>query len=96
MDLRHELVTLDGQVLTLTQKEYCLLLLMLHHAGKVVPQATLSKLLSGYVPKKRTHTVDVHIERLREKLGTYADHYIETVIGVGCVGYRFRPFLPRA
>jgi DNA-binding response OmpR family regulator len=32
--------------------------------------------------------LDKHIRGLRRKLGIYADHYLETVIGVG---YRFRP-----
>lgn len=87
VDLRHELVTLDGQVLPLTRQEHCLLLLLVQHAGEVVPQATISMQVWGFAPKKRTRKVDLHIERLRGKLGIYADHYIETVPGGG---YLFR------
>jgi DNA-binding response OmpR family regulator len=59
--------------------EYHLLALLVEHAGEIVPRPTLLML---------TPTMDVHLWRLRKKLGIYADHYIETVVGVG---YRFRP-----
>ena len=88
IDLRHELVSLDRQTLTLTRKEYCLLALMVQHAGKIVPRATFLMQIWGYVPETRTRTVDMHVDQLRKKLGPYADQYIETVVGLG---YRFRP-----
>ncbi|MGA3259854.1 MAG: winged helix-turn-helix domain-containing protein [Bryobacteraceae bacterium] len=37
----------------------------------------------------RTRTLDVHVRRVRKKLGAYADQYIETIFGIG---YRFQPF----
>ena len=40
VDLRHELVMLDRQVVPLTHKEYCLLLLLVQHAGEVVTRNT--------------------------------------------------------
>ena len=43
----------------------------------------------GYGPEIRTRTLDVHVRRLRKKLGGYADQYIETIFGIG---YRFQPF----
>ena len=43
----------------------------------------------GYSTEIRTRTLDVHVRRLRKKLGGYADQYIETIFGVG---YRFQPF----
>ena len=47
----------------------------------------------GYHPDARTRTLDVHIRRLRRKLGAYGDRYIETVFGVG---YRFQRYrVPR-
>ena len=47
VDLSHELVTVDGQVLTLTQKEYCLLLLLVRHAGKTLPRTTFEMRSGG-------------------------------------------------
>jgi len=88
VDLRHELVMLDSQVLCLTRQEYCLLLLLVQRAGKVVPRRTLSMKIWGYIPETRTYTLDKYIHGLRKKLGGYADQYIGTVTGVG---YRFRP-----
>ena len=37
----------------------------------------------------RTRTLDVHIRRLRIKLGSYSGQYLETIFGIG---YRFQPF----
>ena len=82
---------LDSQVLPLSRQEYCLLLVLVQRAGKVVPRKTLSMQVWGYVPQRRNYTLDTHIHGLRKKLGGYADRYIETVIGVG---YRFRPSVP--
>jgi len=79
VDLRDRVVILDGQILILTRTEYRLLARLVENAGKVVPRPILLML---------TPTVDVHLWRLRRKLGAYADRYIETV---GGAGYRFRP-----
>ena len=79
LDLRDRVVILDGQILILTRTEYRLLARLVENAGKVVPRPILLML---------TPTVDVHLRRLRKKLGKYADQYIETVVGVG---YRFQP-----
>jgi DNA-binding response OmpR family regulator len=43
----------------------------------------------GYSTQIRTRTLDVHIRRLRKKLGPYAETYIETIFGIG---YRFQPY----
>ena len=88
MDLRYELVMLDNQVLPLTRKEYCLLLLLVQHAGEAVPRKTLLMQVWGHVPEMCARAVNVHVQRLRRKLGIYGDQYIETAHGVG---YRFRP-----
>ena len=50
---------------------------------------TLLMRVWGYSSEIRTRTLDVHVRRLRKKLGAYADRYIETIFGVG---YRFQPF----
>ena len=53
--------------------------------------ATATKVAAtlGYGAEIRTRTLDVHVRRLRKKLGGYADQYIETIFGIG---YRFQPF----
>jgi DNA-binding response OmpR family regulator len=43
----------------------------------------------GYSNEIRTRTLDVHVRRLRKKLGQYSEQYIETIFGIG---YRFQPF----
>jgi two-component system, OmpR family, KDP operon response regulator KdpE len=83
VDLLKQVVTLDSETIALTRMEYLLLAVLVKHAGEVVPQPILMTL---------TPLVDVHLWRLRKKLGKYANQYIEAVTGVG---YRFRPFLPR-
>ena len=93
MDLRQQLVILDGETVTMTRREYRLLALLAQHAGEIVPRSTLLQHIWGHVPEVRPSTLDVDIRALRRKLGIYADYYIETVVGTG---YRFRPFLPRS
>jgi hypothetical protein len=69
VDLRHGLVTLDCSVLTLTNKEYCLLLLLVQHAGETLPRKTLEMRVWGHVLGAQARTLDIHIRRLRKKLG---------------------------
>jgi DNA-binding response OmpR family regulator len=88
-DFHQQVATLDGRRLTLTRKEYDLLALLVQHAGEIVPRDVLLLQVWGYSPAIRTRTLDVHVRRLRKKLGSYADRYIETIFGIG---YRFQPF----
>ncbi len=75
-----------GQVeLQLTATEFKLLVTLLGRAGKVQSRGTLLRDVWDAPPDLNTRTVDTHVKRLREKLGSAAD-YIETVRGVG---YRF-------
>ena len=71
---------------SLTHKEYSLLALLIQHVGVIVPREILLKQIWGEAAGVRTRTLDVHIHRLRKKLGTQADQHIETVCGLG---YRF-------
>lgn len=82
VDLRQARAILDSQPLILTRKEYGLLALLVAHAGEVVPREILLTQLWGYVPKTRTRTLDVHIGRLRKKLGSEGSR-IETIFGRG-------------
>jgi len=80
---------LDNSNITLTRKEFELLATLAGNAGEIVPREILLKNIWGYGRDIRTRTLDVHIRRLRKKLGGYGEQYIETIFGVG---YRFQPF----
>jgi len=79
---------LRGRVLDLTFKEFELLKFLAQHPGRVFTRAQLLQEVWGYDYFGGTRTVDVHVRRLRAKLG--AEH--EVLIGtVRNVGYRFVP-----
>ena len=78
---RHS-VQAAGQEVSLTQKEFELLCLLLRNSGKVVSRETLIDEIWGYAFMGESRTVDVHIRTLRQKLGE-AGTYIETVRGYG-------------
>ena len=81
---RH-IVTDCGKDVSLTNKEYNLLLLLLEHPGIVFTRDQLLDRIWGYSFDGESRTVDVHIRTLRQKLGVSGD-LIETVRGIG---YKF-------
>jgi DNA-binding response OmpR family regulator len=89
LDFPRKLASLDLERLRLTRKEYELLALLVHNAGDIVSREELLMRVWGYNSQIRTRTLDVHIRRLRKKLGPYAELYIETIFGIG---YRFQPY----
>src|SRR5271166_4900116 len=89
IDYEQQIATLDSQRLNLTRKEYDLLALLVEHAGEIIPREALLMRVWNYGAEIRTRTLDVHVRRLRKKLGGFADQYIETIFGIG---YRFQPF----
>jgi DNA-binding response OmpR family regulator len=89
LDFDHQSTTLDEARMSLTRKEYDLLALLVRHAGEIIPREALLMQVWGYGGDIRTRTLDVHVRRLRKKLGSYADQYIETIFGIG---YRFQPY----
>ena len=92
MDFNQQAVILDSERMVLTRKEYDLLALLVQHAGEIIPRDALLWRVWGYSAQIRTRTLDVHIRRLRKKLGGYSEQYIETIFGIG---YRFQPFRPQ-
>ena len=81
-----------GRSLDLTYKEFELLKFLAQHPGRVFSRGQLLQEVWGYDYFGGTRTVDVHVRRLRAKLG--AEH--ETLIGtVRNVGYRFVADRPR-
>jgi two-component system alkaline phosphatase synthesis response regulator PhoP len=81
-------VRFQGSEIKLTFKEFSLLKLLIQNAGRVLTREKILDAVWGYDYFGETRTIDVHIRRIRKKLGTEADCYIETLIGVG---YRFKP-----
>jgi len=78
-------VTCDGQPVKLTRKEFSLLATLARSSGRVATRQRLLDEVWGYEYYGDTRTLDVHIRRLRQKLGPCGE-CIETVVGVG---YRF-------
>ena len=73
----------NGAPLNLTYKEFELLKFLAQHPGKVLTRAQLLKEVWGYDYYGGTRTVDVHVRRLRAKLGADHEHLIITVRNVG-------------
>ncbi len=83
---------LRGRPLELTYKEFELLKYLAQHAGRVFTRAQLLQEVWGYDFFGGTRTVDVHVRRLRAKLGPEHEQLIGTVRNVG---YKFvRPGRP--
>ena len=89
VDFVRKCASLDTHRLILTRKEYELLSLLVENAGEIIPRQVLLMRVWGYSNEIRTRTLDVHVRRLRKKLGSYSEQYIETIFGIG---YRFQPF----
>jgi DNA-binding response OmpR family regulator len=88
VDFARRYASLDSHRLVLTRKEYDLLALLVENAGETIPRQVLLMRVWGYSNEIRTRTLDVHVRRLRKKLGSHSDQYIETIFGIG---YRFQP-----
>lgn len=74
---------LQGAPLNLTYKEFELLKFLVQHPGQVFTRAQLLAEVWGYDYYGGTRTVDVHVRRLRSKLGGEHEHLITTVRNVG-------------
>jgi len=79
-------VAVDGRTLELTFKEYELLRFLVSHRGRVFTREALLNQVWGYDYYGGTRTVDVHIRRIRAKLGPEYEDMVETIRNVG---YRF-------
>ena len=78
--------TIHGEELSLTATEYKLLLTLVERRGRVQSRPQLLEIVWEAQPDIQTRTVDMHVQRLRTKLGE-AGKMIETVRGFG---YRFK------
>jgi DNA-binding response OmpR family regulator len=78
-------VAVDGSSIRLTRREFELLRYLIRNKNRVVSRDKLLERVWGYDRLVETRSVDVHVGRLRNKLGE-AGRQIETVVGLG---YRF-------
>ena len=85
-------VAIEGHDIELTPTEYKLLLTLAERRGRVQARAHLLETVWEAAPDIQTRTVDMHVQRLRAKLGP-AGELIETVRGFG---YRLRAAQPRS
>lgn len=83
IDREKYLVYKEGQELSFPKKEFELLALLISRPGKVFTREVILESVWGEEVVVGERTIDVHIRKLREKLG---DHYIKTIKGVG---YKF-------
>jgi DNA-binding response OmpR family regulator len=91
LDSGRHLVTLDGEPVALTPKEFELLHVLMEAAGRVLSREYLLDRVWGYAraDEIESRTVDVHVRRLRAKLGAEGGR----IVTVKTVGYRFEPDL---
>lgn len=82
VDIDKHTVTVDGEDIVLTYKEFELLKLFLSNHGMAFTRDKLMEEVWGTDYLGETRTVDMHIRTLRQKLGSYGD-MIKTVRGVG-------------
>jgi two-component system, OmpR family, alkaline phosphatase synthesis response regulator PhoP len=78
-------VAVDGEAVRLTRREFELLQYLVQNKNRVVSRDKLLERVWGYDRLVETRSVDVHVGRLRQKLGI-AGNQIETAVGLG---YRF-------
>ena len=85
IDIDSHEVYVDGELINLTALEFKLLTQLVDRRGRVQSREQLLADVWGYSAEVTTRTVDTHIKRLREKLGTMGK-YVQTIRGVG---YKF-------
>ena len=76
-------VTVGGQPLDLTYLEYALLAFLATHPGRTYSRDALLRRVWGFDYYGGSRTVDVHVRRVRAKLGPELAQHLETVRGVG-------------
>ena len=77
------MVTTRGESMILPQKEFMLLYKMASYPGRIFTRQQLMDEIWGYESESDSHTVDVHIGRLRERFRDNPDFKIVTMRGVG-------------
>ncbi len=83
LDLAAHEVTVDGHTVELTQQEFALLRFLAQNRGRVFSRDQLLARVWGVDYYGGSRTVDIHVRRLRMKLGVQASRPLQTVRGVG-------------
>lgn len=86
MDLTRHEVTVDGQEVPLTAKEFGLLEHLLRNPGRVLTREVLLNAVWGYDYYGTTRTVDVHVRRVKQKLPILDD----AIVSVKSLGYKLK------
>lgn len=82
IDVERRRAVLAGWRLRLTGMQFQLLAYLARHEGRVVSRAVLLRDVWGYAAASTTRTIDVHVQRIRARLGRHAP-LLTTVRGVG-------------
>ncbi|WKY45479.1 response regulator transcription factor [Eubacteriaceae bacterium ES2] len=77
------MVTLKDEEIHLTPKEFELLYLLASNLEQVFPRDSLLEKIWGYDYYGDTRTVDMHVQRIRRKIDSQGNKYIQTVFGIG-------------
>lgn len=85
IDRERYTATCDGREITLPRKEFALLDLLISSPGKLIPREEIYARIWGHEVVVGDRTIDVHIRKLRQKIG---EHRIVTAKGVG---YKYEP-----
>lgn len=90
VNLQRSAASINGKPVKLTTKEFGLLRELMETRGEVLSREFLLEKIWGYgkAPDVDSRTIDVHIQRLRQKLGPEGGH----ILTVKNVGYRFDIF----
>jgi len=88
IDTDSRTLTLNGELVSLTQKEYELILFLFRNEGRVISRGHLLQVVWGTSPQINTRTVDTHISRLRNKLSINTESTGWELISIYQHGYR--------
>lgn len=73
INLRERIISLDDEVIKLTNKEFELALMLFRHSGRLISRAYIMEHIWGTRADLNTRTIDTHISRIRSKLGLSPD-----------------------
>ncbi len=88
IDTQSRVLSVDNEPVTLTQKEYELIVFLLRNEGRVISRGHLLQVVWGTSPQINTRTVDTHVSRLRSKLNIHADSTGWELTSIYQHGYR--------